>query len=103
MSNAVFEGIMAGLEDAKSIIDGTADPATYRVHEPVDVRAIRNRLGLSQEAFAQEFALAIGTLRDWEQGRKAPDTAARNFLIVIDKAPDVVRQALQVGDASVRV
>jgi putative transcriptional regulator len=40
------------------------------------VKTIRRALKLSQEEFAASFHIPIGTLRDWEQGRKEPDAAA---------------------------
>ena len=35
---------------------------------------IRRKLGMSQEQFAERYHIPIGTLRDWEQGRKEPPT-----------------------------
>jgi putative transcriptional regulator len=58
------------------------------------VSVIRRALKLSQEAFAGAFHIPIGTLRDWEQGRKEPDAAARAYLRVIAREPDTVRKAL---------
>ena len=47
------------------------------------------------EEFAARFRIPLGTLRDWEQGRKDPDAAARAYLIVIGRNPDAVREALR--------
>jgi DNA-binding transcriptional regulator YiaG len=60
----------------------------------VQVKTIRRALKLSQEEFAASFHIPIGTLRDWEQGRKEPDAAARAYLRVIAREPEVVRRAL---------
>ncbi len=97
MSKAVFDDIAAGLEDAISIARGDADPETYRVHVPraLDVRAIRKKLDLTQEAFAALFGFPLATLRDWEQGRARPDTSARAYLLVISRAPHTVKEVLQ--------
>jgi putative transcriptional regulator len=59
------------------------------------VRIIRRALGLSQEAFSTQFHIPLGTLRDWEQGRKEPDTAARAYLKVIGRNPAAVIDALE--------
>lgn len=59
-----------------------------------DVRRIRERLGLTQEAFARTFGLPLGTLRDWEQRRKRPDAPARALLRVIEREPEAARRAL---------
>ena len=58
------------------------------------VKIIRRALGLSQEEFAARFHIPLGTLRDWEQGRKEPDAAARAYLVVIGRNPQAVREAL---------
>ena len=59
-----------------------------------DVAGIRERLGLTQDEFAQAFNIPIGTLRDWEQRRKRPDAPARALLRVIEREPEAVRRAL---------
>ena len=56
---------------------------------------IRRALKLSQEDFAAHFHIPVGTLRDWEQGRKEPDAAAKAYLRVIAREPDMVRKALR--------
>jgi putative transcriptional regulator len=58
------------------------------------VRVIRRALELSQEEFSARFHIPLGTLRDWEQGRKDPDAAARAYLIVIGRNPAAVTEAL---------
>lgn len=56
---------------------------------------IRRKLGLSQEEFAQRFRIPLGTLRDWEQHRSEPDQAAQAYLLVIERNPTAVQQALE--------
>lgn len=58
------------------------------------VSVIRRALRLSQRDFAAHYRIPVGTLRDWEQGRKEPDAAARAYLHVIASEPEVVRRAL---------
>jgi putative transcriptional regulator len=58
------------------------------------VSIIRRALKLSQDDFAAHFHIPVGTLRDWEQGRKEPDAAARAYLRVIAREPETVRRAL---------
>lgn len=69
----------------------------FVVHTPenVDVKAIRKKLRLSQEAFAQRFGLSAAAVREWEQQRRQPDLAARVLLRVIAYNPDAVIEALQ--------
>lgn len=98
MSKA-FDKIKAGLEDAIAYAEGKADMRKYNVHVPVevDVKAIRTKLGLSQDEFAQRFSFTVARIRDWEQGRSKPDSAARAYLMVIAKERKAVERALKAG------
>jgi putative transcriptional regulator len=58
------------------------------------VKALRQRLGMTQAAFAEAFHLPITTLRDWEQHRSAPDAPARALLLAIERDPEVMRRLL---------
>jgi len=58
-------------------------------------KTLRRALGLSQEEFATRYHIPVGTLRDWEQGRFEPDAAARAYLAVIAREPEMVRRALE--------
>ena len=57
-------------------------------------RRARDAAGLSQNAFARRFGIPAGSLRDWEQGRRAPDAAAQSYLRVIARMPGAVAKAL---------
>jgi putative transcriptional regulator len=89
--------LIKAAKSAQAIARGDADLTTYKVHVPakVDVRAIRTKLKMSQNAFAARFGILPSTLRDWEQNRRHPDGAARVLLMVIDKEPDAVTRALE--------
>ena len=52
---------------------------------------------LTQEEFAEQFQVPLGTLRDWEQGRVEPDQAAKAYLKVIAHNPALVLEALRAG------
>jgi putative transcriptional regulator len=58
----------------------------------VDVRALRERYGLTQQAFADRFGIALGTLRNWEQGRREPDGPATLLLQIIERRPDMAQE-----------
>lgn len=57
-------------------------------------KEIRQRLHMTQQQFAKQFELPLGTLRDWEQGVREPDSAAKSYLRVIAKNPQMVIQSL---------
>jgi putative transcriptional regulator len=96
MTKRAFDKIKAGLDDTRAYLEGTADKRRYRVHVPekMDVKKIRTRLGLSQEAFAETYGFALSAVRDWEQGRRTPERSARILLKVVEKEPDAVTRAL---------
>ena len=66
-------------------------PAPVRaVTAPVDVRAVRLRLGMSQSGFARRFGFRLHALRRWESGHEAPQRAALVLLNLIERNPQVV-------------
>src|SRR5271156_5682066 len=96
--------LIASLEQATAIMEGTLAPG--RVHRAidvpdVDVQKARQRLGMSQPAFAAAFGVALPTLRKWEQHARRPEGPARVLLRVIDREPEAVRRALA-GNAKTR-
>jgi putative transcriptional regulator len=62
--------------------------------KPVDVKAIRRRVKMSQAEFSRAYGISKRALEEWEQGGRQPDSAARAYLTVIAKEPEVVRRAL---------
>ena len=61
--------------------------------EPIDAKAVREKLGLSQEQFALQFNLDLDSVRNWEQGRHRPDRASTSYLRVIARRPREVAAA----------
>ena len=68
-----------------------------RLRRVPNPKAIRLAMGLSQEAFARRFEIAVETLRDGEQGAHIPDSTANAYLRVIEADPEAVVQALAKG------
>lgn len=62
--------------------------------KPIDVKAIRKRVKMSQAEFSSAYGISKRALQEWEQGGRQPDSAARAYLSVIAKEPDMVRRAL---------
>jgi putative transcriptional regulator len=58
------------------------------------VKALRQRLGMTQMEFASAFHLPVTTLRDWEQRRSVPDAPARALLLAIERDPEAMRRLL---------
>lgn len=63
-------------------------------HHAVDVKAIRAKVNMTQSEFAASFGFSLGSVRDWEQGRKLPERTAMTIMRMIDLAPDIVKRAV---------
>ena len=91
--------IRKGLEQAVAYAKDDTSSRAYRVHVPahVDAKAIRTKLGMTQQAFAARFGFSVNTLRHWEQGKREPEGPTRAYLLVIERAPRVVEKALKIA------
>ncbi|MGF9763824.1 helix-turn-helix domain-containing protein [Microvirga sp. 0TCS3.31] len=65
-----------------------------RLPSAIDVAAIRQKTGLSQTAFALRIDVQVGTIRNWEQGRRSPQGPARILLALLDRNPRIVEETL---------
>jgi putative transcriptional regulator len=92
----VASDIIAGLKEAVAFARGeiSLPVRMVNVREPVDVRALRSKLGLSQSEFASQYGISLRTLQEWEQGRTSPDSTVRAYLTVIERNPRAVIEAL---------
>ncbi len=95
----VSDSMIKGMEEALAFAKGEKISATVHIPEEINVRRIRKKLNMSQRIFADYFGVNLRTIQDWEQGRRVPTGAAKNFLFVIDQEPDAVRRALIEGNA----
>lgn len=88
--------LIESAQQALDFAEGRADTNDYRVHIPdkIDVKTIRKSLDITQEEFAEHFGFSVRTLQEWEQGRRVPSGVAKNFLILLREAPDMVRETL---------
>ena len=88
--------IEAALGEVLAHVRGETALACRIVDDPAAERivALRKRMKLSRQKFADRFGLDARAIQDWEQGRRVPDRAARVLLTVIDREPDAVMRAL---------
>ena len=94
-----FDAMSDAERHRAAVSDPDCPPATKaqlrRARRVPTVRALRQKLNLTQEEFAARFHLPLGTVRDWEQDAHRPDKAAQVLLTVIAKDPDAVARALE--------
>jgi putative transcriptional regulator len=94
MKKELFAQLLESGRQMKAIRAGKLQPARVTKLTPDDPRAVRSRLGMTQEAFAAMLGVPLGTLRNWEQGIREPVGAAKALLRVAAKHPGIVRRTL---------
>lgn len=94
MNKEHFHKLVTSVRQAGKIRRGKAKPSRLLEFTPLDVKAIRSRLGKSQSEFARMIGVSVATLQNWEQGRRKPEGPARALLTVADANPRVVSAAL---------
>jgi putative transcriptional regulator len=90
-----FEQMMDGLSDVEAFLAGEQEGFKAHVPQEVDVKAIRDRLGMTQARFSNTFGFSLDAIKHWEGGRRTPEAPARTLLTVIDKNPAAVLTALK--------
>ena len=94
MRKKLFEELKASIKEAGRILRGEIRPSRVFELPPADIQKIRSTLGKSQTEFAIMIGISVGTLRNWEQGRRRHEGPARALLIIASKNPKAVLEAL---------
>ena len=94
-NNRFFEELYASVQEMDEIARGEKAPSREFNVDADGVRAVRQATGLSQAQFARLIEVQIGTLRNWEQGRRHPTGPARALIKALKARPQAVIEALQ--------
>lgn len=94
MKETDFSALLASVKQAGRIRRGERRARRKSEVRPVDIRAIRRKLGCSQSQFALMIGVSVSTLQNWEQGRRRPLGPAQALLRVAAANPRVVAEAL---------
>lgn len=94
MKKSAFDELKESVRQAGEIRRGEHRASRRTIYKPADIKAIRERLGLSQSRFALLIGISVSTLQNWEQGRRVPDGPAQMLLRVADQHPDALLDAL---------
>lgn len=94
MKKKDFDKLVASVKQAGKIKRGKLKPSRVFRFKPADIKAIREKLGVSQSEFAMMIGVSVSTLQNWEQGRRQPDGPARALLKVAAENPEAVAEAL---------
>lgn len=94
MRDEMFEELLESVRQGGAILRGEMEAARTTRFDDEDVKQLRERMRLSQPRFAALLGISVGTLRNWEQGRRRPEGPARALLRVAAVHPDAVLDAL---------
>ena len=90
----MFANLMESVTQMDEIVRGERQPSREFHIDALAVKEIRRATGLSQAKFASIVDVQVGTLRNWEQGRREPTGPAKALLRAISKDPKHVLEAL---------
>ena len=90
MKNEQFDELLASVEDMGKHMRGESVSARVREFPEPDVKAIREKTGLSQTGFAYLIGIKPKTLQNWEQKRVRPAGPARALLKIVEANPDAL-------------
>jgi putative transcriptional regulator len=90
MRKALFDELLESVREGGAILRGELKACPESLLEDPDVRSLRESYGLSQPKFATLLGISVGTLRNWEQGRRRPEGSARVLLRIVAKHPAAV-------------
>ena len=94
MKKELFDELLGSLKDGGKILNGKAHPSrAFQFKEP-EIQKLRIKYGLSQNNFANLIGISVGTLRNWEQGRRKPEGPARVLLSIVDRHPEAILDSL---------
>ncbi len=94
MNDKDFKQLVKSVKQMGSIMRGEDVPHRRTVLGSIDVKGLRERLGLTQAEFSRMIGVSIKTLQNWEQGRREPEGPAKALLRVVEKEPQAVMNAL---------
>ncbi|WP_305041896.1 NadS family protein [Geoalkalibacter sp.] len=94
MKPSIFDELKQSMKEAVQIARGESAPSRTFTAAAPDVKAIRERTGLSQMEFARLLRVNVKTLQNWEQHRRTPTGAAAALLTVFEREPEAALRAL---------
>lgn len=94
MNKRLFERLVESMKQHGEIARGERAPSREFHVDALAVKKIRAMTQLSQPKFAQILDVDVGTLRNWEQGRREPTGPAKSLLRAIRNDPKAVLKAL---------
>ena len=94
MNEKLFSELVDSVKEAGAIYRGDKEASRRFNFSPPDVKAIREKTGLSQVRFAMVMGVSVRTLQNWEQGHRTPQGPAASLLRIVDKEPEAALKAI---------
>lgn len=94
MNDEMFNELLESVKQAGDLRKGKRKPSRHSVIEEPDVSTIRKKYGMSQQEFSSLLGISVGTLRNWEQGRRKPQGPAKVLLKIAEKRPKAIMESL---------
>ena len=94
MDKELFEQLHLSMKEAVAIAKGEMRPSRVFTIVSPDVKAVREKTGLSQSVFAAMIGVKVKTVQNWEQHRRNPTGAAAALLTIFDREPETAMKAL---------
>ena len=96
MKEELFNELVESVREGGKILRGKKKPSRKFVIETPNVKKLRAGYKLSQTEFAALMGISVKTLRNWEQGRRVPEGAARVLLQVAAQHPEVIWDVVKI-------
>lgn len=94
MKSEMFDELLASVQEMDEIVQGKKAAVRVTEFPEPEVKAIREKVGLSQNRFAMLIGVSKRTLENWEQGRRHPTGPAKVLLRILDADPEQAVRAL---------
>ena len=94
MNKTQFDDLLQSVEEMDAIARKKKNPSRRFKFPAPEVKAIREKAGLSQARFALLMGVSVRTLQNWEQGHRAPQGPAVSLLRIFENNPEAAIKAI---------
>lgn len=96
MNDNMFDELVASVREMDAITNNNAKASRTFEFPELKVKAVREKVGLSQQDFAMLIGVSKRTIENWEQGRRQPTGPAKALLRILNVDPKHAIEALHV-------
>jgi DNA-binding transcriptional regulator YiaG len=94
MDKKLLAELVQSIKAAGKYVRGEGKASRVFEYRDTDVKAVRERIGLSQAQFAKMIRVSVKTLQNWEQKRRSPTGPAAALLQIVAREPGVALRTL---------